>query len=185
MNGVSCVAVNVVLRNPFVAAIGPIVWRTFVAWVVLRSARVSSISRSSICRSTSSPHPHLYKKHAPYAKVYISDTPTPPTLYRVFPPRPSSSPLPQGFGTVSGKRPARFAIDGDCGSDTSSMGATDGEMSDLSPERAVRKGRTSLDAGMGKRKRGGEDAGVTPEVRRCALGARRLAVFILPVSLAV
>ncbi|CAN0418308.1 unnamed protein product, partial [Ectocarpus fasciculatus] len=55
----------------------------------------------------------------------------------------------EGFGTVSGKRPARFSIDGDCGSDTSSMGATDGEMSDLSPERAVRKGRTSLDAGEG------------------------------------
>ncbi|CAM9793830.1 unnamed protein product, partial [Ectocarpus sp. 12 AP-2014] len=72
----------------------------------------------------------------------------------------------EGFGTVSGKRPARFSIDGDCGSDTSSMGATDGEMSDLSPERAVRKGKTSLDAGAGKRKRGGEDAEVAPEVRR-------------------
>ncbi|CAM9608863.1 unnamed protein product, partial [Ectocarpus sp. 6 AP-2014] len=72
----------------------------------------------------------------------------------------------EGFGTVSGKRPARFAIDGDCGSDTSSMGVTDGEMSDLSPERAVRKGKTSLDAGAGKRKRGGEDAEVTLEVRR-------------------
>ncbi|CAB1116659.1 unnamed protein product [Ectocarpus sp. CCAP 1310/34] len=70
----------------------------------------------------------------------------------------------EGFGTVSGKRPARFAVDGDCGSDTSSMGATDGEMSDLSPERAVCKGRTSLDAGAGKRKRGGEDAEVDPEV---------------------
>ncbi|CAM9432702.1 unnamed protein product, partial [Ectocarpus sp. 12 AP-2014] len=72
----------------------------------------------------------------------------------------------EGFGTVSGKRRARFSIDGDCGSDTSSMGATDGEMSDLSPERAVRKGKTSLDAGAGKRKRGGEDAEVAPEVRR-------------------
>ncbi|CAN0111958.1 unnamed protein product, partial [Ectocarpus sp. 8 AP-2014] len=72
----------------------------------------------------------------------------------------------EGFGTVSGKRPARFSIHGDCGSDTSSMGETDGEMSDLSPERAVRKVRTSLDAGAGKRKRGGEDAEVDAEVRR-------------------